>query len=182
VGDDAALIVVTGLPGAGKSTVAQIISVRLGLPLLDKDDVLERLFDEYQADAAQREQLSRSADEIFLAEVGSLPSVVAVSFWRRHELSATTGTPIDRFPSRRQMIEVWCDCDPAIALDRFFARERHPAHGDAARDRESTARQLRRLADLGPLGVGHLVIVDTSRTVDIEAMISDVGAALADRR
>ena len=136
VGNIAELIVVTGLPGAGKSTVARTISAQLGLPLLDKDDVLERLFDEHQADVGQRQQLSRLADENFLAELGRFPSMVAVSFWRRHELSATSGTPVDRFPPQRRVIEVWCDCDPAVALDRFFTRHRHPAHGDSTRDRE----------------------------------------------
>jgi predicted kinase len=39
------LIVVTGAPGSGKSTVAQALASELALPLLAKDDVKEPLFD-----------------------------------------------------------------------------------------------------------------------------------------
>lgn len=42
--------------------------------------------------------------------------------------------------------------------------------------------QFRRLADLGPLGIGQLVIVDTSHTGDFEAMIAGISATLADGR
>lgn len=41
----ASLIVVTGAPGSGKSTVAQPLAARLQLPLIAKDDIKEALWD-----------------------------------------------------------------------------------------------------------------------------------------
>lgn len=90
-----------------------------------------------------------------------------VSFWRRAELSDTSGTPIDRFPPARELIQVWCDCSPKIAFDRFFARERHPAHGD----RVATLNRLRRLAELGPLDIGRLVRINTTDGLDGDAIM-----------
>ena len=39
------LIVVTGAPGSGKSTVAVPLARRLGVPLIAKDDIKEALWD-----------------------------------------------------------------------------------------------------------------------------------------
>ena len=39
------LIIVTGAPGTGKTTLALDLSRRLGLPVLSRDDLKERLFD-----------------------------------------------------------------------------------------------------------------------------------------
>lgn len=41
----AAVVYVSGAPGAGKSTVAVPLAEQLGLPLLSKDIIKERLFD-----------------------------------------------------------------------------------------------------------------------------------------
>jgi len=40
-----AYVVVSGLPGSGKSALATGLSARLGLPVIDKDVVLEALYD-----------------------------------------------------------------------------------------------------------------------------------------
>ncbi|MEM9513553.1 MAG: AAA family ATPase [Actinomycetota bacterium] len=167
------LIVVSGIPGAGKSTVGRAIADRLDLTFLDKDDFLEDLF--ATSLDVTRHALSRQADEHFLEAVWREPEAAAVSFWRRTELSTTSGTPIDQFPTNRRLIEVWCDCPPVVAHQRFFARVRHSAHGDQRRDRVETLAQFQRLAQLGPLGVGHLIRVDTNQRVDID----DIGRQLA---
>lgn len=59
-------VVVSGLPGSGKSTVARLVSPALNLPVIDKDDILERLFDSKGVgDASWRRALSRQSDVIF---------------------------------------------------------------------------------------------------------------------
>jgi adenylylsulfate kinase-like enzyme len=53
-------VVVSGLPGSGKSTVARQIASYAGIAVLDKDDILEQLFDERGiGDAEWRSALSR---------------------------------------------------------------------------------------------------------------------------
>ena len=39
------LVVVSGLPASGKTTVGRVLSEGLSLPLIDKDAILEALFD-----------------------------------------------------------------------------------------------------------------------------------------
>ena len=39
------LVVVSGLPASGKTTVGRALSHGLSLPLIDKDDILEAMFD-----------------------------------------------------------------------------------------------------------------------------------------
>lgn len=155
-----------------------MIADHLDATLLDKDDFLETLFDRSKA---PRHELSRKADELFLAAVTHEPRAVAVSFWRRPELSETSGTPIDRFPTDRQVVEVWCDCPVELARERFFSRSRHPRHGDADRNRAETLDQLRQVAAFGPLGVGPLVRVDTALPLDPESVKRLVGLEPPDR-
>ncbi len=161
-------IVVSGLPGAGKSTVGRAVAAHAGVAFLDKDDVLERLF---ETDQAPREVLSRRADDVFLDAVSFERRAVAVSFWRRPELSTTSGTPTDRLPRDRPVTEIWCDCPAEVAHRRFFSRTRHPAHEDEHRDRAETMAQLRRLSELGPLGIGRLLRIDTTEDVITEAIV-----------
>jgi shikimate kinase len=39
------LVVVSGLPGSGKTTLGRRLAQALNLPLIDKDDILDRLFE-----------------------------------------------------------------------------------------------------------------------------------------
>jgi shikimate kinase / 3-dehydroquinate synthase len=41
-----AFVVVTGLPGAGKTTVGRALAAALDVPFLDKDDFLDDLLDQ----------------------------------------------------------------------------------------------------------------------------------------
>jgi shikimate kinase len=168
--------VVSGLPGSGKSTVGQLIANALTLPLLDKDDFLEALFAPAEAvPPAMRTALSRQSDDQFIAAARELGAAVLVSFWRRVEISSTSGTPIDWLREcDGDVVEIYCDCPPAIAAQRFRSRIRHPGHGDAAREERDLVEQLRALADFGPLMIGRTVRVDTSGAIDLPFILSQL--------
>ena len=58
-------VVVSGLPGSGKSTLARRLAAPLELAVIDKDDILEQLFESKgTGDAAWRRALSRESDAI----------------------------------------------------------------------------------------------------------------------
>src|ERR1700754_1620515 len=55
-------IVISGLPGSGKTTLGRHPALALGLPLLDKDAILERLFESKGVrDLEWRRALSRES-------------------------------------------------------------------------------------------------------------------------
>jgi thymidylate kinase len=171
-------VVVSGLPGSGKSTLGRELARHLGLVCLDKDDYLEALF-ETSPGTNDRSTLSRLADDLFTAAALDDRDAVLVSFWRRPELSPTAGTPTDWLTQVDAVVEVFCDCEPLIAVRRFQARQRHPRHGDQDRDEATLLEQFAALAARGPLRVGKLVHVDTNQLVDGAAIAARVSAQLS---
>lgn len=170
------LVVVSGLPGSGKTTVGRALSRGLSLPLVDKDDILEALFDGLGCeDRDQRELLSRASDEVLFRLAGASSKAVLVNWWN-HDTS-----PGRLHEIADSLVEVFCDCPLGVAAGRFTARERHPGHLDRLRTSEEHEDGIRVLRDSyrGPLALGGLLVtVDTSRPVDIEVLLEDVRAAL----
>lgn len=164
---EAKLIIVSGAPASGKSTLGLQIANELSIPFLDKDDILESLFNALgSGDSEWRRRLSRASDDIFLSALSQFREVVAVSFWRHpRSHSKDSGTPIVQLAdSAASIIEVYCRCDHDIAVARFNARNRHPGHldGVASDDRQLQTSVIRSYTDLGPLGLGTLISVDTN--------------------
>ena len=172
-------VVVTGLPASGKSTLARQLSDALTLPLLDKDEILEGLFDHHGiGDGAHRSALSRVADKELEARAMSLPGAVLVSWWRHPRSLVDSGTPTQWLASlSAPCVELHCRCDPEVAVDRFFARARHPGHLDALKDRHQELARFRELALLGPLGLPTHIGIDAGKSVDIERVMGELARA-----
>ena len=170
---DAKLIIVSGIPASGKSTLGRKIADELSIPFLDKDDILESLFNSLgTGDHEWRRRLSRASDVVLLSVLSQLNEAVAVSFWR-HPLSQSedSGTPIDQFAdSAAVIVEVYCDCDHDLAAARFESRRRHPGHLDDASgdDQQMQSGGIQSYDDLGPLGLGSLITVNTNGTNEAE--------------
>lgn len=170
-------IVVSGLPGSGKTTVARQLAPLLDLAVLDKDDFLESLFreateDNREIDSALRYELSRRADDMLIEESKTTERAAVASFWRRPELSETAGTPFEWLRELPNVVEVYCRCDPDTAARRFIGRSRHPAHGDESKSVDQLLQQFTQLDGLGPLGVSRLVEVDTTGAVDAGRLVT----------
>src|SRR5262245_1775691 len=88
-------IVVTGLPASGKSSVGKAVAAAFELELLDKDDILESMFNEKAGGAEVRGRLSRDADEILKQKALESTGAVLVSWWRHPKFRIDTGTPTD---------------------------------------------------------------------------------------
>ena len=173
-------MVVSGLPGSGKTTLARKLAPALSLPLLDKDDILEGLFETLGiGDADWRRRLSRASDEILQRLARNSSGAVLTSFWRNPEMSPLSGTPTDWIVSAsRRIVEVYCVCDPQVAAMRFVNRRRHPGHLDSAKRVEDVLSGFRTLSATGPLGVGKVLRVDTVKEVDLNLVASEVKALL----
>ena len=176
----APLVIVSGLPASGKTTLSRKLSDALSLPLLDKDDILEAMFDTLGVgDAAWRQRLSRASDEILQVLVRRSAGAVVTSFWRHPGVSSLSGTPTGWVASAStRVVEIYCECDPRVAADRFLQRERHPGHLDGAKRWEDLLYRFRDLAARGPLGVGPLLRVDTTAEVYVASLLGEVKVLL----
>ncbi len=173
---ESVLVVVSGLPASGKTTLGRAISQRLSMPLLDKDEILEALFDSLGcADFDERYRLSRASDEILYRISASAPAAVLVNWWSHDSAPARLLGLCDT------IVEVFCDCPVEVAAARFAGRERHPGHLDQHRtpaDQEAGIARMRESFP-GPLRLGGVLItVDTSQPVDLDALGDEVRSAL----
>lgn len=167
----ARLVVVSGLPASGKTTVSTALSERLSMSLIDKDAILEALFDSLGCpDRDERHRLSRASDEVLYALAQASQAAVVVNWWDH-----------DSAPARLRgiassVVEVFCDCPVEVAASRFERRSRHPGHHDPCRSPEEMAEGVRRMREAfrGPLGVGELVRVETAGPVDIDVLAGRV--------
>ena len=135
--DHPALIVVTGLPCTGKSTLAARLRERTGWPLLAKDDFKERLFATLGVhDREWSRSLSKASYELMfhLADelLGSQQPVIMEGNFRAVEHNAT----FTRLLAQRavQTVQVFCSAKADVLQARMQARAstatRHPGHKD----------------------------------------------------
>jgi len=169
-------IVVTGLPASGKSTVGAAVAAQFGLPMYDKDQILEGLFERLGVgDAQWRTRLSREADEVLQRQAMGSPGAVVVSWWR-HPLSLVeSGTSTGWLASLPGTVtELYCSCNPRVALERFVGRQRHVGHLDSIKSLPDLREQFEQSARQGPLGIGRLVTVYTEQPLELSAILREI--------
>jgi predicted kinase len=170
------VVLVSGAPGSGKTTLAGPLATELGFALLGKDRIKETLHDALGApvsDLAWSNRLGAAAMELLWALAADAPDVVLEANFRpghaygRGKISALSAYPV----------EVNCVCPPEVAARRYAERAvaSHPVH-------VVTSLTLEMLAEYDrPVGVGALITVDTTVPVDVADLAGRVRASLPAR-
>jgi AAA domain len=122
-----AYVVVSGLPGSGKTTRPRALARELAVPFLAKDTIKEALFDSLGAgDVEWSKRLGGASTSVLLALAARQEHAVLESFWDPAHAWADFG-------ALGTTIEVHCACSVATARDRYRRRARHPGHLDDER-------------------------------------------------
>jgi len=173
-------VVISGLPGSGKTSLGRRLAPVLNLPLIDKDDILDRLFESKGVgNAAWRRTLSRESDVILQNEATSSNGAVLASFWRLPGMASESGTPTDWLDApSHHVVNVHCACELDVATSRFLQRRRHPGHLDGEASFAEVLASLRKLTQLPPLDIGERINVDTSQESDLTDVVRAIRRAL----
>jgi len=162
------VILVSGAPGAGKTTVAEPLAAALGFALLSKDPIKEALFDALDGragDLAQSRRFSDAAIEVMLALAAQCPQVVLEANFHPH--SAHERERIRSLGG--QIVEVYCSCPPEEMARRFAERAAstryHPAHALKSLSPELLAEYE------GPVGMGTVITIDTTKPINSEELV-----------
>jgi len=159
---------VNGLPGSGKTTLAEALAAALAAPLLSKDK--EALAGTLPPQGATPELGGIAMDTLWALARATAGMVVLESYWfRPRDLTyAEAGL---RGLGAARVVEIWCDVPSELARSRYARRVRHTLHHDArrlAQDWDTWAAQAE------PLALTPVIRVDTSQPVEVPRLIRAV--------
>jgi predicted kinase len=170
------VLLISGAPASGKSTLGRALAQTFGFALISKDTIKESLFDslggqlaaEIDSPAELSRLLSRAAMEMLWSLAPCCPDVILEANFRpkseyeRGRVSALQG----------RKLEVYCHCSPEEAARRFRERATtardHPAHS-----MKTISAELLEEFDR-PFGLCPVIDVDTEHPVDRADVIERV--------
>lgn len=167
------LVVVTGVPGAGKSTLALALAGRLGTFPVSLDAIIEEL----AADAPDtpRDWLRWDAEQEVVRRLEAVDGEAVLDLWvaPRRDVERVAGL---LRPWWDRMVEVRCQVPAQLAVTRERARPHLPVD-------EAVLDRIREVAQHPQaLGAPRTVVVDTSRPVAIGDVVSAVRRETGARR
>jgi tRNA(Arg) A34 adenosine deaminase TadA/predicted kinase len=178
------VLIVTGPPASGKSTLGEQLALRLGLPFLSKDLFKEILFDQLgwsdrewsrRLGGASMALLFRSAAA--LLEAGQSVALESNFYpaWDTPQLRRLA----DQFGCR--FVQVVCTASGPTLVERYRRRivtcERHPGHTDSEWLEEMLSRLLSERWNALDLE-GPVISVDTEREAPVDAIVEEIRKAV----
>jgi predicted kinase len=168
------LVYISGAPGTGKTSLAGPLAAELGFALITKDVIKETLHDALGApaevDLAWSRRLGAASMELLWALAPRAPQVVIEANFRpysEYERGRLAGLAQLLGPGSRP-VEVHCSCPAELACARYNARVTHPVHVIKSLTVSAMAEYDR------PVGIGDLVVADTTVPVDVAAVAAQV--------
>jgi predicted kinase len=164
------LLVVTGMPSSGKTTVAEGLAGRLGLPLIAKDGIKESLYESLGAeDVSASARLGAAAYALIFGLARTMLAsgvslIVEANFFRDQEPDFAS------LPDNR-LVQIHCEAPLVVVL------ERHAGHHDAEKIKELPARF--ESGAHSPLRLlGELIQLDTTEPVELDALAERIRSRL----
>jgi adenylate kinase family enzyme len=163
------LVVVTGVPGAGKSTLAAALAERLGTFPVSLDAIKEEL----AADAPDtpRDWLRWDAEQEVVRRLEAAEGEAVLDIWVAPRRDVERIAALLR-PWWDRLVEVRCQVPADVAVARYLERERDWPHLPAD---EAVLDRIRDAAERPQtLGAPRTIVVDTSRPVALGDLVSAV--------
>jgi predicted kinase len=182
--NESKLIIVTGLPGSGKTSIAQSLQHKLNMPLVSKDSIKEVLFDELgYFDREWSKKIGQASFTLMDAQIKELLSrhisIIVEANFKPDFDSKKFQKWIDTYNC--SAVQIVCKANNQVLFDRFKQRalsnERHPGHDDANQVDEWRAYFSDPNLQTLPLDIASKVIeVDTLdfNTVSIEKIAKQI--------
>src|SRR5215469_9630669 len=120
------LILVNGLPGTGKTTLARRLAADVALPLFSRDGIYETLYDALDCDSnGLPPLLARAAFTLFYDVTGSVlaagQSVIVEQFFGRPDLRAAELLNLQRTHDF-DPFQILCRAEGNVLLERYLTR------------------------------------------------------------
>ncbi|MGC4112459.1 MAG: AAA family ATPase [Nocardioides sp.] len=163
------LVVVTGVPGSGKTSLATALAGRLGVALVSLDEIKEELA--VGAEDTPREWLRYDAEAELVHRLDVFDGEAVVDIW----IAPRRDTERIRDLLKRwweHTVEVRCVVPATVAVERYAGRSRSWPH--LPPDEDTLARIRDAATDPESLGAPRTVVVDTTRPVEIGDVVTAV--------
>jgi predicted kinase len=180
-------IIVNGLPGTGKTTLAKRLATDISLPVFSRDGLYETLYDALEGQGyTDPSSVAPAMYTLLYYIAGTIlaagQSLIIEGFFGRPQLRTAEFLQLQR-TADFEPLQILCKADGKLLVERFHARlesgERHTGHQDIEWIEQNQERLFQ--GNLTPLALGgQLIEIDTTTpdSFDYADLLRQVRAAL----